>query len=554
MISYRIIWDKREGVREGFIIYGYALICTLILMWRYLFVPTVMVEERVAGWMSEPVRVAEIVQKEGEGIEFHTLPVKEKRAGSLNFIFKGRNYPFLQIAHKEKRFPFLFAPYVGPLYIYIPRFFLKTIGENIFAVRIPGLLTFFLFLVCYLKYAKETGELRISILSSLFLILHPLFGMKFLSLSLWNHTCVFLSAVLLGRTIYKILKGSVNGVDILKVGFLGGIMCHFHLLAGGALFASMCLSMFISMRKYNIHLPLKWLFLGILCFFIFVFPFISLLLWEDLIKVIFIISFQQQGMYFLLGIFLVFIKYALGLLFPASLIHLIAHGEFNYGYGVFSLLPGLILLTGFYSLFKHKRDGPYENFLFWTVIGFLILSFFIRVQPYHVNYFLIFLAPFVLSHFQGDLSFISDKLKWILIVAIVFNFLQTELAVDSIKNSAFSFKLHKEIAKYIETEGINKIYNLAGRYGYEFISKRKIDVVDFWDYIETSHNTGKIVLSLLVARGGVIMVEKYKEIGWTTGISLEEVQDIGRRIGLKVIPLKRFPEEGEALIWLARVE
>jgi hypothetical protein len=123
----------------------------------------------------------------------------------------------------------------------------------------------------------------------------------------------------------------------------------------------------------------------------------------------------------------------------------------------------------------------------------------------------------------------------------------------SVINSSFSFNLHKEVLKFLEENNIEEVYNFVGRIGYEFLSNGRIKTIDFHPYL--SHRSKeKLYLSLLMARGKVIMVEKFKRIGLSTGISPEEVMELARGYGLNIRVIKSFPSDRNPLITLMKVE
>lgn len=523
---------------------GYVFLVGLIFFWRYLFVVTVMVEERAAGWIYEPKRLQ--------------TSIIEKEFAPFTLIFSGSTYPFLKVKYKEKTFPVLFYPYVNLLYIYIPRMFLKIFGENILSLRVPILISLLLFLYLYIRFSEKICGLKGAIFSSLFLISFPIFGMRFFSLATWNDTCVFIFSILLADRIREISdKKVIDWKDWSLIFLFGGLMLHFHLLAGGALFISTLSSLLISAKRYDIKFQKHYLILlGIISFII-------------LISTFFLLYFKPQSIFYqmeghpvskiplFLRPFHTIFMYLVGILFPSSFINVVISGEIKPGYALFSGLPGFIILIGIYFVVSRRKNGFFELFIFYTMVFFLFLSLFVSdVRPYHINYFLILLPPFLFRYFQKDLKFIIRG-EWgyrFLFLSIIFNLGQSEICVQNLRNSSLSLSLHKEVAKFIEKENIDKIYNLAGRYGYEFISKKKIEVIDFWDYLWVTHDPLKIAHSLLLARGGVVMVEEFKRSPLTTGISPEEVYLVARKMNLKVEVLKNFPDDENPKITFMRIE
>jgi hypothetical protein len=508
-----------------------------------------MYEERAAGWLYDPPRVLNITY-EKDKINYTSLTEVSKKMGPFILHFKGGSYPFLRLKYKEKTIFLLFSPFFALLYGYIPRGFIEVFGENLFAVRLPILLTFMSLLYFYIRFSEKICGLRNGTLSALFIFSFPLFGMRFLSLISWNQTCVFLFSILLLKRVEEISKRTFfYPIDVFLIFLYGGLILHFHLLAGGALFGSMLFSLFISMKKYGIKFPsVSSLLLGVLVFLLLISPYF------------FLVFNPKRFLYyfggdptapasFLTPLHTVWM-YLAGIIFPSSFIRNALHGDVRVEYVLFSGLPGLLFLYGIYILITNRNRGFFEKFLFWTVMFYLVLSLFMQqVRPYHANFFLLFLSPFIFLHLS------KEKLgRIILLISILFNFIQTEICRRDAKNSPLSLSLHKEIVRFLEKENIDKVYNLAGGFGYEFISKKKIEVLDFWNYLYVFHDPLRISSSLFLARRGVIMVERCRRALITTGTCPEEVFWIAKRTGLRVSVLKNFPDDKNPLLTLMRVE
>jgi len=540
-------------MKRYLIIFGFVIVASSIFFWKYLFLFTVMVEERAAGWIYEPNDVLKIFEENGE-IKYSGPSIERKEIGAFSFIFYRRIYPFLKVQYKNHTLPLLFSPYVGPLYIYIPSAFIKIFGKNIFSLRLPCLITFAVFLFLYIKFAEKIGGLKGGISSAFFLILLPVFSARFLSLGMWNNTCVFVLAIYLVNKIKDMIERPLKSKDIFFLSIISGLMLHFHLLAGGTLFLSIFLSLLISAKIYKIPFQISsfWIGMSIFVFLLIILPFLPMLLH---MKMLFYISGFGSRRNFFLAPLRALQMYTIGILLPSSFINLLIHGIIKKS-AFFSLPSGMLLVLAFYLIIIGRKQGVFESFIFHTVIIFIFLSAFASVGIHHINYFVIFLIPFLFSSLLKNVKSISEIwIKRFIFVSLILNFIQSILIREDIKNSSLSLSVHKEVVEYIEKNNIEKIYNLAGIYGFEFISKKKVEVLYFWDYLlNRPHPYHRIGSSLLLARGGVIMVEKFKRKSvLTTGIGIEEIYSVAERIGLNVKILKQFPEKNPVII-LMKVE
>lgn len=353
--------------------------------------------------------------------------------------------------------------------------------------------------------------------------------------------------------IFEILKRfSFATKDVLLLSILSGVMVHFHLFVGGAILLSILGGLYFSMRG-DLWRTLKMMRGKIPAFFlflIFVFPFLVMLYYPQLLFG----ALRRSDVAVHLNILRIIPLFIAGLSSPSILLHYILTGEFKMGYVFFSLLPCFLWANTIYFIIKTRKGDRFARFVLGVIGIYCFFSFFAGVSIQHINYILLFLPPFILPGLRDGFRHSVEKLRWLCILGILCNFIQCEMLRHTIKNSSFSLSIHQGVLKYMKSEGIERIYNLTGRYGYEFIGGEDIENIDFWDYLKWDHNPYKISLSLLLAKGGVIMVERFrKEEGMTTGIGLEEVKKIGKKLGLEVLLLKSFPESGRPLIFLAKV-
>lgn len=526
----------------------------IIFFIRYLFIVTTNFEERLTGGIHEPTRVQHI-SYEKDTLYIFVAPHNEYPENQRGWIFIFQNsLPHVKIEIKDDKFPFLFTWFIGPLYIYIPRALIFIFGENIYAVRLPLLLSFLMFVYIYTNFLVKIYGLR-GILPSLFLILFSSFNMKFLMMNYWNATVVYTSFAIIVDRIYETFKRNVLPSDILIISFFGGIMLHFHLLEGGLLFFSIIISRLICMKneiKNFIKANFLFVIAGFLIFIILVLPYAALFL--PLLKKDMPFGFGRGS---LLGLFFHtpfkgLISYIKGLFFSSFILGYI-DGKANIGYLFFSLPVGFSLIFCLYFIIKNMMEDPFKRFGFLTILIFICLSAFSDVEFHHINSILLILTSFLLPSLNEIKAFSPQSRKRLIYLLVVFNFIQIELLRGDVINSTFSLFIHREVVKYAEEQNIKKIYDFAGRYSYTFISKKKIDVIDMWDYL-ISADQSRIALALIYARGNVIMVERFKSNYLTLGITPEMVYSVAERIGLSVKILKQFPNEKNPIIILMKVE
>lgn len=138
---------KKEKVIVLLFTFGTGIIFFL----RYLFILTTTFEERIAGGIHEPTRILYISYEKGT-LRVFISPYNESTESqkTWGFIFQD-HIPQVKMEIKDRKFPFLFMWYIGPLYIYIPRALIYILGENIYAVRLPLLLSFLMFVYIYIR-------------------------------------------------------------------------------------------------------------------------------------------------------------------------------------------------------------------------------------------------------------------------------------------------------------------------------------------------------------------------------------------------------------------
>jgi hypothetical protein len=516
-------------------------------------------EERATGGFYDPFRVLDIriVNKNVEG--YVTPKVDDlsfKHIGPFTFINQPNyfypHYFVSRIKIGNREYPILFYKYTGPLYIYIPRLFTTIFGKNIYIVRSLCLISLLLCILAYFRFLRISFYEKEAFLLTAFLFTHPFFSTRFCTFSTWANTIVFIFSVLLLIRMKKIFENScLQTKDIFIFFLLGGLILHFHLLAGGALFASMNIAFFLTRKELSFkNLKFPPIFFSILIFLFLILPFATGISLKD------ILTFLSKGesltlkkiilMPFLpIGLFIAFI------FFPSFFIDMQIQGRFNFLYIFFSGLPGILIACSLYEIIR--KESNFDRFVFFTICFYFIFSTFSPyLQPYHFNYIFILIVPFIFSYLQR--SRLSKKLTTlVLTLSICLNVFQIEMLRKSVINSSFSFNLHKEVLKFLEENNIEEVYNFVGRIGYEFLSNGRIKTIDFHPYL--SHRSKeKLYLSLLMARGKVIMVEKFKRIGLSTGIGPEEVMELARGYGLNIRVIKSFPSDRNPLITLMKVE
>jgi hypothetical protein len=531
----------------------------LIFYVRFAFLITVMAEERTAGGFYEPLRVV------GAKIENNRfLPIiipseneifsEEKRIFGLLFHIRKDirdPHPFIKLKIVEKEFPFLYLPYTGVLpAIYIPKIYMKIFGTSLYSLRSGILVIFLLFLFVYTGFVQKLDRENY-LLISIYLITFPIFGLIFATPFFANAPMIFIALIIILSQIKKVLKNSFIGSREAFLIFLGcGCILHFHLLAGGAIIFSLIFSFFLTERRISLKAKPGSLIAGAFIFILLVFPYIMTSP-EEIKRLIFR---GKHSVYEILLLPLYSTLYHLiGLFAGPSFTEIFLHDRIDIRYIPFSILSGIIMSFGFVGLFTQEK-GKFKNFLLFMCLFYLFITLFGDIRPYHINYVFPFIVPFIQDGLKRIRILSEKSIKYILTIGIFLNIIQIEMLRESIKNSSLSLSLHKEVADYLTKNRIKKIHNIAGMYDYVFISKERIEVIDFIPFIGYNHPRDRIYLSLLLSKGEVILLESYKRAGITTGVSLEEVIDIAKETGLRIRVLKKFPDKGKYELVLARVE
>jgi hypothetical protein len=519
----------------------------LIFYVRYLFLITVMGEERVV--VNEPLRVVGAKIENGE-LKPVYIPSNEenfKKIGPFEFLIRSGikdPHPVVKVRFKNKEYPFLYLPYIGPLQaLIIPKIWYKTAGTTLYSFRLLFLFTFLIFVYIY--------GVENSFQAAFFLLTFPIFGMTFATPFLWNQPVSFLIIVILIRRLKDIMNGNAKRWDSFLLPFLWSFLLHIHLLANGALLFSMIMGFLLTKSTFRLKSGFP-LFLGILSSLIFLLPFVSAP-FAGITEIIFR-RVDRPHQLFLRPIYSI-IYYIFSLFASPSYLEVFFHDRIAPEYLFLSIPSGCIMGLGFFGLASKFKKEKFEKFLFITVLTYFFITSFGDIRPYHINYVLPLVVPFIKDGFKKIKKGISENtLKTIFFFGIFLNFIQIEMMRDSINGSSFSLSLHRQVCNYLVKNRIKKIHNIAGTYSCVLISKEKIEMVDFLPLIGYDHPRDKIYISLLLSRGEVILLESYKRYGITTGISLEEVLYIAREAGLKINVLKKFPDEGRYELVLAKVE
>lgn len=547
---------KEMGVKKLYLLAG---VVASIFFFRYLFLVCVMDEERAAGELSEPNRVLDINASGGK-IQPYIVPKKEdlttKKIGPITFVLQPDYfYPVYFVSGvkiKDSIYPLLFYKYTGPLYIYIPRLFKKVFGENIYSVRTLAFLSFVLFMLVYLKFGKKyLDDTTFASLITLFVLSHPFFGIRFLVFSSWSNTVIFILYTLLLIKMKEFFNNSLGKKEIFIFSIIGGLILHFHLLAGGALFASTIIAFFLTKGFSFKKISIFSILFSISPFLILIAPYATGISLDDIME--FLSKGESISMKkIMLMPFLPLILFMSFVFLPSFFLNMQVQGGFEPVYIFFSGFPGILISIGIIEIIRKRKETPFGRFSFLTLFIYLLFSLVpTYLQPYHFNYIFLIIPPFIFS-FLYRMGFSKKRINLIIILGICFNLVQCEMLRKSILNSSLSLPVQKEVLEYLEKNEINEVYNFMGRTGYELLSHGRIKTIDFHPYLR--HSTERIYLSLLLARGKVIIVERFKKMGYTTGISKEEVMEVARRMGLKAKILKSFPTDRNPLITLMKVE
>jgi len=124
-----------------------------IFVSRYLFLITVIAEERTLGGFYEPLRVMDIkIDAYGKPIPLYMEEFFiKKKIGGIEFIInpfpiQRDAYPKVRMRWKKKEYVLLFASYVGPLLqVYISRAYMNIFGKSIYLLRTMLIIFFFPF-------------------------------------------------------------------------------------------------------------------------------------------------------------------------------------------------------------------------------------------------------------------------------------------------------------------------------------------------------------------------------------------------------------------------
>ncbi len=547
--------------RKNIIFVIAIFVITIVYLWRYLFIYCVIDEERAVGGFYEPINVLSIKMVNGN-VEAYIAPKEEdfsfKKIGPITLIFQPNysyhNYFISRIKIGDNAYPILFYNYTGPLYIYIPRIFLTLFGKSIYTVRSLCLITFVLCIVLYLRFLRILGkEEKEAFLLLLFLLTHPFFSSRFISLTMWANTAVFIFSILFLIKIKKI-ENFILPKDLILFSLLGGLILHFHLLAGGALLASMVIAFLLTKRETISFKRLGFfsILFSTLIFLLLILPFLTGISFNDII--LFLSKGRKIGIKkIILAPLLPFVLFIAFTFFPSFFIDMQARGRFDYIYIPFSSLSGLLIFLSIVEIIRNRRENSFQRFVFITIpLYFIFTMASPYLRPLHFDCIFILIAPYIFSYFIR-IGASKKFIHGIVILSIFLNFVQIEMLRKSILNSYFSLKLQKDVLEFLERNGINEVYNFFSKTGFELLSGGRIKTIHFYPYL-LSPSEERLLLSLLYARGKVVMVEKFKRREFSTGISKEKVMDLAGRYGLKVKIIKNFPSDNNPIISLIKVE
>lgn len=239
--------------------------------------------------------------------------------------------------------------------------------------------------------------------------------------------------------------------------------------------------------------------------------------------------------------------YLSGMFAGGGIIHSFIHGKFGWVYLPFSLLVGMILSSVLYFIVRFRGEKICFFVLCWSLI-YILLSSYKIVLPYHIDYLLVFLIPVLFLYRLRKKIFYA-----ILGVSIFFNILQLEMLARDIKRSSFSLSLQTDVIRYMEKNHINKFYNMIGNFEYKIIAKKRIEAVELWSYLYPSYDKERIYLSLLAAKGGIILTENTHPSFYTVGVGPEKLEEVAKEKGFKIEVLKKFPEKGKPVLFLITV-
>jgi hypothetical protein len=530
------------------------IVIGLIFGIRYLFLMTVMAEERTIGGFYEPLKVVDInMDASGNPFLLYESFIK-KKIGPFELLTNSNeedSYPKIKLKLGNKEYILLFADYVGPiLQIYIPQIYMKIFGRSIYSIRSILFFIFLFFLFFYMKLLEKFHCDKFPLF--LFLLTFPLFWFEFLTTCFMSHPFIFTLEIIIIIKLKKVIeKGVLHSPDAFSLLVISALILHLHLLAGVTFLLSIILSFLIV--KKDIPMKIKPLSIigGCILFLILIGPFF-LISPVQLFKDVVLRGGSLHRIFFLPKSAI--IHYLAGIFAFPSFLEVFSGKGFGTKYLLFSIPSGLILSFGFLGIIPKKKDEKSKKLIFLISLFYLVITLFADVRSYHINYILPFISLFI-PYGLKKIRFLSDKvIKYILIFGIFLNIIQIEMLRESIKNSSLSFSLHKEVAEYLIKNRINRINNFAGRTDFVFISKEKIEVRDFAPFFFSKGiSYKKVFLSIIASKGEVILLERFRRSGYTTGISLEVVLDIAQETGLKVKVLKKFPDNNYQLA-LVRIE
>jgi hypothetical protein len=530
-----------------------------IFVSRYLFLITVIAEERTLGGFYEPLRVMDIkIDAYGKPIPLYMEEFFiKKKIGGIEFIInpfpiQRDAYPKVKMRWKKKEYVLLFASYVGPLLqVYISRAYMNIFGKSIYLLRTMLIIFFLSFLLLYIKFTEKFFK-DATLYISAFLITFPLFVMEFFSTCSMGHVFIFILEILLTIRVKRILaESSLNSSDLFLILLAFGFILHLHFVIGIMLLLSMVTATFLSSKNISFKVNFVSIFTGGLLFTILISPFF---LGSPVELVKNFVSRAPLYKVMLLPLNTVF-QYIRGIFVFPSFFNLILGKEFGTEYLIFSIPSGFIIVSGFLGIILKRRDGKFEKFLFLTFLFYFILTLFVPILLRHINYMLPFIFLFIPYGLKRILGLSEKSIKAIFLIGIFLNICQLEMLRKNIIKSSLSLPLHKEVADYLIKNRINRINNFGGRYDYIFISDKKIEVRDFAPFFFGKGISAKTIgEALLLSKGEVILLEAFRRRGYTTGISLEVVNHIAKEMGMNVEVLKKFPEEGKYELALVKVE
>jgi hypothetical protein len=531
------------------------LLAGTVFTWRFLFTITVMLEERFVETENQLV-VTDLKVKGDKIVPVYLPPLKEIRIGSFTFLinsihsvnpFNPPSCPAVMVKSNKKEY-FLCGLSYGALTVpyYLIKLYLFVFGKNIYSARSIFLITFLLFMFIYLKFNEKmskNGELL-----SLYFITFPICGAAFAIPTFWNQVITFIIECLLIMKFKKILEERiVTSIDAFYLLFFSGFLLHVHLIIGGALLFSMIIAFLLVERKIFFRIKPIPLICGGFIFFIFLAPYV-ISPFTGIINIL--INLVKKPFYgIFLSSFLNFVYFIIAIFAPLVYIELPTGLKCI----PFSIPSAIILVFGIIGLFWERKIGKFQRFLFITCIVYIFLFLSFSSRPYHITYVLLFFVPFISDGLKKIKIFSSEKIvKLLLLIAIFYNYVQLEVWRKFTIESSDSLPIHKEVASYLLKNNITRIHDLAGPYGYNLISRGKVEVIDFTPFIEKNYNTYGIYLSLLASKNEVVLLGSEK--AWfKKGISFEKATIIAQEKGLKLEVLKKFPSDEKPVLVLAKV-